>query len=237
MKFKFNLLPLIVTTLLICLGMALGNWQSEKAQKKILLKKIFEEKKMLPPILINATNIDSAFEEFRTVRILGQFITSWPIYLDNRPLDGKPGFYLIMPFKVLNSDTYILVSRGWFQRNFNDRNLMPEINVPKGIFKLEGRLKSSLGKVFQFGKQPDLKPGAVLQNLNINEFRKVSHYNVHTFFIEQTNFFDDSLIREWPSPSFGIDMHKGYAFQWYALVLLTFLFFLFTRFKNGSEKN
>jgi cytochrome oxidase assembly protein ShyY1 len=29
------------------------------------------------------------------------------------------------------------------------------------------------------------------------------------------------LVREWDRPDFGIDRHRGYAFQWYALAGLT----------------
>ncbi len=42
----------------------------------------------------------------------------------------------------------------------------------------------------------------------------------------------DGLVRNWPSPTNGIDRHYAYAFQWFALALAGFLFWLI----NGLMK-
>jgi cytochrome oxidase assembly protein ShyY1 len=44
------------------------------------------------------------------------------------------------------------------------------------------------------------------------------------------------LLRVWPSPSSGIDKHRGYAFQWYALAAMAILFFVITGFRSGSKQ-
>ena len=47
----------------------------------------------------------------------------------------------------------------------------------------------------------------------------------------------DSMARDWPPPEAGIDKHRGYAFQWYALAALALLFYVMTGFRRGSRTN
>jgi surfeit locus 1 family protein len=45
----------------------------------------------------------------------------------------------------------------------------------------------------------------------------------------------DLMARDWPLPEAGIDKHRGYAFQWYALAALALLFYVMTGFRRGSR--
>lgn len=38
--------------------------------------------------------------------------------------------------------------------------------------------------------------------------------------VQQTSSAADGLVRDWPAPSAGVDRHRGYAVQWYALAAL-----------------
>ena len=46
-----------------------------------------------------------------------------------------------------------------------------------------------------------------------------------------------AAARDWPLPSAGVDKHRGYAFQWYALAATAFLFFLVTGFRRASRSS
>ena len=140
-----------------------------------------------------------------------------------------------MPFKLAGSEQSVLVMRGWFPRDATDRERIPEIAVPKGVIRLEGRVRASAGKLMQLGKAAALQPGAIAQNIDIADVARASKLSLQTFIIEQTNDTADGLVRDWPIPSVGIDTHKGYAFQWYILALVAALFFLLTGFKRASN--
>lgn len=43
---------------------------------------------------------------------------------------------------------------------------------------------------------------------------------VAPWIVLQTTVVNDGLVRDWPLPSAGIERHRGYAFQWYALAAL-----------------
>ena len=187
------------------------------------------------PVNSNALAPEQTPEEFRRVVAKGEFIASWAVYLDNRPYQGRAGFYLLMPFKLAGSEQSVLVMRGWFPRDAINREHIPTITVPEGVIQIEGRVRASTGKVMQLGEAAALEPGAIAQNVDVAEFARASKLSLQTFIIEQTNDAADGLVRDWPIPSVGIDKHKGYAFQWYSLALVAAVFFLLTGFKRASN--
>ena len=55
----------------------------------------------------------------------GEFVRDWPLYLDNRPQDGRAGFYLLMPLRIAGSNMHVLVARGWLPRYTAERGRLP----------------------------------------------------------------------------------------------------------------
>ena len=225
----------MAATLVVAVGVSLGNWQLRRAEQKLALQQQMSARAEFVPVNANVLAPAQPPEEFRRVVAEGEFISSWAVYLDNRPYQGKAGFYLLMPFKLAGSEQSVLVLRGWFPRDASDRERIPTIAVPKGVIRLEGRVRTTTGKLMQLGEAAALQPGAIAQNVDIADFARASKLSLQTFIIEQTNDAADDLVRDWPTPSVGIDTHKGYAFQWYVLALVAAGFFLLTGFKRASN--
>jgi cytochrome oxidase assembly protein ShyY1 len=74
-----------------------------------------------------------------------------------------------------------------------------------------------------------------VQNLDIPEFAQASGLSLQPFIIEQSTDVRDGLTRDWPRPSTGVDKHRGYAFQWYALAATALIFFIVTGFRSGRK--
>ena len=235
LSFRFRWVPFIAATLVVAVGVSLGNWQLRRAEQKLALQQQMSARAEFVPVNVNALAPAQPPEEFRRVVAEGEFISSWAVYLDNRPYQGKAGFYLLMPFKLAANEQSVLVLRGWFPRDASDRERIPTIAVPKGVIRLEGRVRTTTGKLMQLGEAAALQPGAIAQNVDIADFARASKLSLQTFIIEQTNDAADDLVRDWPTPSVGIDTHKGYAFQWYVLALVAAGFFLLTGFKRASN--
>jgi cytochrome oxidase assembly protein ShyY1 len=89
----------------------------------------------------------------------------------------------------------------------------------------------------QLGETPILTPGAIVQNVNVEALAAASKLPLENFIIEQTNNLGDGLVRDWPVPSAGVDTHRAYAFQWYALSAAAFLFFIVTGFRRANKPN
>jgi len=129
----------------------------------------------------------------------------------------------------------VLVARGWLPRDPADRSKLPSYPTPAGTVEIEGLVRRDFGHVLQLGDAGPLRPQAIVQNLGIDEFAAASKFRLQPFVIEQTSNSDDHLLRDWPRPSLGIEKHRGYAFQWYALAVMALIFFVVTGFRRGPE--
>jgi cytochrome oxidase assembly protein ShyY1 len=192
------------------------------------------EQAALPPLNLEQANNSELPVNFRSVKVKGSFLSQWPIYLDNRPYQGKAGFYLLMPFKLKDSEKIVLVMRGWLPRDVQNRVQLPTIPTPEGVLQLEGKVRESVGHVMQLGSEPALQSGVIRQNFEVAELSKASGLKLENFIIEQTSDAKDGLIRDWPQPSLGMEKHRGYAFQWYGLAVTALLFFIATGIKRAS---
>ena len=235
LTFRFRWIPFIAAIVVAAVGISLGNWQERRAAQKTEAQQQVAARAALPPLQASDLPAGSRPEEFRRIIADGEFIADWPLYLENRPLNGRAGFYLLMPFRLAGSDQLVLVQRGWFPRDAHDRTRIPAIPTPSGRLQISGRVRSDAGQVMQLGQSPAPSAGAILQNLDLPRFAAASKLPAHAFIIEQSSDLQDGLSRDWPQPGFGIDTHHGYAFQWYGLAAAAILFFLITGFKRASK--
>lgn len=232
LRFRFRPIPLIATILLVALGIALGNWQERRAAEKIALRDRIVEQNAQPPLELGA---DAMPAEFRHVRITGQFIANWPVFMDNRPYEGRSGFYLLMPFKIAGSDSHVLVARGWLPADPTVHDRRPDVSTPPGQVTIEGTVTGNLGHVLQLGTAAAIAPNAIVQNLTPAQVAQASGLRILPFFVEQTGPKEQGIVRDWPLPSTGIETHQGYALQWFGLATMAFLFFVITGFRSGSK--
>lgn len=232
MPFRFRWIPFMAALFVMVVGILLGNWQTRRAAEKIAIENTIVERAEQAALDLNKP-FSNADIEYRRVSAEGSFIADWPIYLDNRPYQGKAGFTMLMPLRLSNSDSVVLVARGWFPRDAAERTKLPVIPVPAAPIRIEGIVRRSAGHVLQLGQAATIVPGAIVQNLEPAEFARVSKLPLQDFIIEQTSDTSDGLVRDWPRPSSGVDKHRGYAFQWYALAATALVFFLVTGFRRA----
>ena len=67
---------------------------------------------------------------------------------------------------------------------------------------------------------------------------RASGLRLAPFLVQQTGpqVAGDPIVRDWPAPDNGIDKHRGYAVQWYALAAMAALFFVITGFRSGRKQ-
>lgn len=247
---KSRWIPLIVTAALCLLGISLGNWQTRRALEKEGIAQELQARSKLAPTDLNhylkasaqlaphkqAVTQVSEVTPFQQVQLRGEFVQDWPLYLDNRPMFGIAGFYVVMPFKLAESERVVLVVRGWVQRNVQERSKLPPLVAPTGLLTLHGVVRDNFDRSMQLGEVEVLKPGAIVQNLRVADFKSRTGWEVWDKVVEQNTEVNDGLSRRWPSPATGADKHRGYAFQWYGLALMAALFFLFTGFRRQKNE-
>jgi surfeit locus 1 family protein len=235
LRFRWRLWPLVATVLVVALGIALGQWQTRRGDQKQAIANELAQREAEAPVVLGTALQPAEPLEYRRIRINGTFESDWTVYLDNRPYNGVAGFYVMTPMRIDNSDMHVLVARGWTPRDSVDRNKLPSLKTPSGSIVLEGVVRAGAGHLMQLGQQAPLQPGAILQNLEVADLAAASKLQLQPFIVEQRSDSGDGLVRDWPQPSLGIEMHRGYAFQWYALSAMAVLFFVFTGFRRGKK--
>jgi len=234
---RFRPIPFIAALIVAIIGILLGNWQQERAAYKSALQQRQLARAAEAPLELGPALASAEALAFRRVRLRGEFVATWPVFLANRPMGTASGFYLAMPFRIAGSDIHVLVLRGWLPRQA-EFDKLPPYATPAGPLLLEGKVVASSGRVMELGAAPPLAPGAQVQNLTPQQVAAASGLQLQPFLVQQTAPAtpNDRMARDWPVPSAGIDKHRGYAFQWYALAALAVLFYVITGFRRGPGK-
>lgn len=238
--FRFKLIPLIATVLVVALGIALGNWQERRADEKIATQARLDHGAAAAPLALTGAPLAAAAVEYRRVSATGHFVQDWPLYLDNRPYQGRAGVYLLMPFKIDGSDMHVLVQRGWLPRDPLARDKLPAFDTPTGTVAVDGVARLHSGHVMELGAGPALAPGAIVQNADPLQVAKASGLTMQPFVLQQGTparpYGDDLRMgREWPASGMNPEKHQGYAFQWYALAAMAVIFFVVNGFRRGKS--
>lgn len=194
----------------------LGLWQLDRAAQKLALRAGVDEAARRPP-LANAQLADAA--PHRPVRLRGQWLAERTVWLDNRPMDGRAGFYVVTPLRLAGRADAILVQRGWAPRDAADRSRVPPLVTPAGEVEVVGRLAVAPSRLYELGTGAS---GPIRQNLDPTAFAAESGLALLPLTVVQTEAVgaDDGLLRRWPAPDFSLHKHYGYAFQWFALCAL-----------------
>jgi cytochrome oxidase assembly protein ShyY1 len=236
LRFRFRTIPFLATLVLVAVGILLGNWQVRRAAEKTALQARLTQRSALPPLVLDGKPVDPAAVEYRRVIVTGEFVPNWPLFLDNRPFEGRTGFVVLMPFRIAGADDVVLVARGWVPRDPAVHDRVPQVPTPGGRTTIEGLAVLHPARVMELGKAPPPRPGAIVQNIDPAGFAQASGLRTLPVLVEQTSPDSSELTRKWPAPAVDVDRNKGYAFQWYALAAMAFLFFVITGFRSGTKQ-
>lgn len=209
----------LATWAMVALTLSLGRWQMSRAEYKEQLAQAMAAREQEAPLdnraLLKSDKL--ALDVHRPVLLEGQWLADKTVYLDNRPMRGRPGFWVFTPLQLEGSPRSILVQRGWIPRDFADRTRLAPIDTPPGPVEVPARMALSPGKLYEFegGEQ-----GRIRQNLDLAAFRTEAGLDLLGAIAIQTGPASDGLQRDWDAPDSGVDKHHGYAFQWFGLSAL-----------------
>jgi surfeit locus 1 family protein len=170
----------------------------------------------------------------RRVVLRGRWLQGHTVFLDNRQMNGKPGFFVLTPLQVAEGGPVVLVQRGWAPRHFIDRTQLPAVPVPEAEVELSGRIVPAPSKLYAFSGTDS---GPIRQNLDLAAFGAEIRQPLLPVAVLQTSAANDGLQRDWPQPATGVEKHYGYAFQWFglsALISVLYVWFqLVRRFRSA----
>lgn len=213
----------------MALTFSLGMWQWDRAQQRLALQAAVEAREASPALDAAALVASAGAEEVRhrPVVLEGRWLREHTVFLDNRQMQGRPGFYVLTPLQLAGSDAAVLVQRGWVPRDFAQRERLPEVVTPEGPVTVRGRIAPAPSKLYEFD---GAGRGPIRQNLDLAAFRAETGLPLIEGSVQQTGRASEGLLRDWPVPASGAGKNYGYAFQWWALCGLIFFLYVWLQF-------
>jgi surfeit locus 1 family protein len=214
----------VAALLTVALTFYLGQWQLGRASQKEALQASLDQKSQVAPLgnaqlaglaVLHPPALAALSD--RRVDITGLWLAAQTLYLDNRPMNGRPGFWVMTPLQLSGTDKVVLVQRGWIPRDFVDRSRLAPVETSAQEVRLQGRMAPAPAKLYAF-KGADT--GLIRQNLDIGVLAAETGLPLLPVLVLQTGPASEGLQREWAAPNTGIDKHHGYAFQWFGLSAL-----------------
>lgn len=194
-------------------GIALGNWQSGRAEEK-----------------------RAAGAALKPVALRGEWLPKFTVFLDNKIYRGRPGYHVVQPFRIAlvgeGQMRHVLVNRGWVAAGPR-REQLPEIRTPAGELALQGLRLERFPRAYEGAA---MKPeGRVWQNVATDEFAARFGLALEPYVIEQHSALEDGLVRDWPRPDAGAEMNEAYALQWYSLAGLAVVLLVVLGFRREKS--
>ncbi|ENO86400.1 SURF1 family protein [Thauera linaloolentis] len=231
------LLPLLAGALVTAAAVALGNWQVRRAQEKAELQAVLDAAARRPALRLAALPGIGGLEAGRVLRLEGEWLPAAGVFLDNRTHAGRAGYHVLMPLRLADGSGAVLVNRGWVSAGA-DRGVLPAVPADPGRVVVDGRLQVPEADAFTLARAGQGTQGRVWQVLDMARLAERSVVEgggavlplcpgqagdaacFAPWLVLQTSASGDGLVRDWLLPAAGIDRHRGYAFQWYALAAL-----------------
>lgn len=210
---------------------ALGNWQLGRASQKNALWEQRQAREGMAVLgwaeLREAAERDALGElHDRRFFLRGQWQHAATVFLDNRPMAGRTGFFVLTPLRGENGAT-LLVQRGWVPRRQDDRSALPELPAPEGWVEVSGRLAPPPSKLYEFDGAGQ---GRIRQNIDLDAYGAEWSLRLLPASLQQSAPAGaaDGISRDWPRVGADVHKHYGYAFQWFGLgALITVLYVWF----------
>jgi surfeit locus 1 family protein len=207
------------TAAAVAVTASLGVWQLGRADQKNTLQALIESRAQERPWgnadVLTVSGPDDGLH--RRVTLQGVWQSDATVLLDNRPMGGQVGFWVISPLRLQGSERVVLVNRGWVARDFMDRSRIPPFETPVKAVEVQGRLTPPVSALYEFAPAP---PGPMRQNVVLADYARETGLDFLPITVAQTDPSAGGLSREWPVITAKVHTHYGYAAQWFSLSAL-----------------
>ena len=91
----------------------LGIWQIDRLHERRAHNTIIASRLTQPPVPVTQLPRDTALAHYRRATVHGLYDYTHELVLTERTRDGSPGVYIITPVRLPNTDSAVLINRGW----------------------------------------------------------------------------------------------------------------------------
>jgi surfeit locus 1 family protein len=232
------IVALLATLAGVAVAARLGFWQLDRADQKIALQTSLQARSRDPALdgaSLARSPLAAQAQHHRRVNLRGRWLGERTVFLDNRQMDGKVGFFIVTPLALVPGSGVVLVQRGWAPRHFTSRTELPTVTTPQGIVAIDGIVAPGPSRLFEFD---DAASGPIRQNVDIASFARDTGLDLLPLSVLQLDSpgaTADGLLRHWPAPAADVQKHYGYAFQWFALAAAIAILYVWHRFIRPAK--
>jgi cytochrome oxidase assembly protein ShyY1 len=226
----FRALPATAAAAVIALASWAGTWQSGRALEKDEIEARAAAGRDAVEMAIGGAALTAEAVDGRKLSVRGEFIAAATVYWDNRFAGRVSGMAVITPLRPATGGKLILVDRGLAVPG-GDRSKPPPVATPAGMVEIHGRAYIAPRRTLELKENTDA--GNLWQNLTPGKFAARTGLDVQPFILRQIGDSGGEGLTRAPDMPSATDAgmtaakHRGYAFQWYSLALLTLALFLF----------
>jgi len=244
MKFRPNWKLTLFYLLLFPLLVGLGFWQLYRADYKQGLQDLYDQRAASTPINLSELKADQDVA-YLPVKLRGRFDNQHHFLLDNRVLNGRPGYevisaLLLEPVVLVAGERVekVWVNRGWLPMQA-DRNILPVIEPVEDTQEVRGQLVTPteafvLAEVPLSGQWPEVIQTVKLTVLDERRGAPQSLPYLLRLAASETGSFQVN----WQPINTTPEKSLGYAVQWFLMALVLTGLFIWAGMKQderGSE--
>ena len=211
-----------------------GVWQLSRAHTKIAWANTVAARYGMPAVAQDALAHDAASAEqqwYRQVVLSGEWVGARTVFLMNRTMDERSGFYVMTPLRLPDGSA-VVVQRGWVPRDDADPMKAPAVVTPTGTVTVSGRAAPWPSHWIDIGHG---NGGPVRQNLERDAFQAESGLALRPITVAEAPTdanAHDGMRRDWPATLGGVSVvtNYGYAVQWFAMSIAFFGLYAWIQF-------
>jgi surfeit locus 1 family protein len=207
---------------------ALGLWQLEREQQKIVTEKMYETRNASEPIDVSSIDWASSDLNWIAVTATGFFDNTRQLLLDNRILNSVVGYEVLAPFYT--DGRVLLVNRGWIAQG-QSRQSLPELALTEDRVTITGHIYVPDGELMILGSEEAVTESwpKVIQSVDIQTLSSVMDEAFETHVVRLDENSTAVLQTNWTAINMRPEVHRAYAVQWFLMAsVLMFLYLFFS---------
>ncbi len=193
---------LLAAVLAVLLTTRLGFWQLDRARQKVDLQARMQARAALPPLAqvgLARSAPQAEAQHYRRIQLRGRWQADATVYLDNRQMNARPGFFVVTPLLLDDGDA-VLVQRGWKARDCRDRSRLAAPPTATGEVVVVGRIAPPPSKLFQLGGTDS---GPIRQNLDLAGFAAETGLALRPLSVQQLSM-QPVPVQQMPAPQMQV---------------------------------
>jgi cytochrome oxidase assembly protein ShyY1 len=210
----------------------LAHWQWSRHEEKMVVVHQLEQRYDAAPVPLDEAvpaldSYDPALE-WQPVSMTGTYAADETLLVRNRPLNGQPGFEVLVPFRVTGGDVFV-VDRGWVPTG-NDQDAPDEVPAPpEGEVTVTARLKPGEPALGSRTGVPGTNQIATVQLSEVQARVSGTIYSAAYGLLQSETPAPAEAPVKASAPEIDTGLNLSYFVQWimFAVGAFAFLFYVF----------